>query len=233
MDLADSDPLRKAIRAQGHRIAQQDDQINILHHHMRELMERQESAMTSMGNQLNSLVQMIQMVVLPSSSTESEVALLPGVATGTLSMAATPTLFPQLSQTEHFSGDSRDRRAFLNQCELHFELQAAAFPSNHEKIAFIISHLTGRAEGCATAEWSRKSEICSSLTTFTQTFVQVFQHTTPGREAARALVKLRQGRRRVTDYATEFRTLAAESDWNPAALFDAFWKGSQRLNRII
>lgn len=35
-----------------------------------------------------------------------------------------------------------------------------------------------------------------------------FQHTSPGRDAAQV--------RKVTDYATEFRTLAADSKWNTA-----------------
>uniref|UniRef100_A0A667YW07 BED-type domain-containing protein n=1 Tax=Myripristis murdjan TaxID=586833 RepID=A0A667YW07_9TELE len=58
-------------------------------------------------------------------------------------------------------------------------------------VAFIISHLTGRAEAWATAEWSRGSITCSSLAEFTRALEQVFQHTSPGREAARSLLRLR------------------------------------------
>lgn len=36
---------------------------------------------------------------------------------------------------------------------------------------------------------------------------------------------MRQGKRKVSDYAIDFRTLAAESEWNPAALTDAFFQG--------
>lgn len=49
-----------------------------------------------------------------------------------------------------------------------------------------------------------------------------FQHTSPGLEAVRVLIEIRQGRRRVADYAVDFRTLAINSDWNNAALVDAF-----------
>ncbi len=79
MDPADSDPLRKAIQVQGHRNDQQDNKINIPCHHMMELMECQESVMTSMGNQLNSFVKVIQKVAPLSSSMEPEVASLLGV----------------------------------------------------------------------------------------------------------------------------------------------------------
>ena len=131
----------------------------------------------------------------------------------------------QLSRPERFSGESGDVRPFLTQCELHFELQASAFPTDRTKVAFIISHLSGRAEAWATAEWSRRSAACATLASFTRAFEQVFQHTSPGREAARSLLKLRQGKRKVSDYAIDFRTLASESEWNNAALTDAFFQG--------
>lgn len=35
-------------------------------------------------------------------------------------------------------------------------------------------------------------------------------------------MSLRQGRRSILDYTIEFRTLAADSGWNNAALVDAF-----------
>ena len=53
----------------------------------------------------------------------------------------------------------------------------------------------------------------------------MFDHATPGREAARGLLNLVQGSRRVTDYSIEFRTLAADSDWNASSLTDAFYSG--------
>ncbi len=46
----------------------------------------------------------------------------------------------------------------------------------------------------------------------------------PGREAAKALHALKQGKRSVLDYAIEFRTLAADSGWNQPAL-GSFYNG--------
>lgn len=62
---------------------------------------------------------------------------------------------------------------------------------------------------------------------FCETFLQVFQHTHPGREAARSLGKPQQGKRRVRDYTIEFWTVAAEwqSGWIEIALADAFFWG--------
>lgn len=57
---------------------------------------------------------------------------------------------------------------------------------------------------------------------FSETFSKMLEHTAPGREAARSPMSLRQGRRSTCDYDIDFCTLAAESDCNGAALFNAF-----------
>uniref|UniRef100_A0A3Q4ACU0 Retrotransposon gag domain-containing protein n=1 Tax=Mola mola TaxID=94237 RepID=A0A3Q4ACU0_MOLML len=129
------------------------------------------------------------------------------------------------SSPERFSGESGDCRPFISQCELHFEFNAAAFSSDRAKIVFIISHLTGLARSCATAELSRRSAVCDSLPEFIKIFTQIFQSTSLGRETAKALVSLRQGKKSVSDYAVEFRTIAADSGWNQPALIDAFLNG--------
>lgn len=84
----------------------------------------------------------------------------------------------------------------------------------------MISQIMGRALAWATDEWARVSVIYNSFQSFSD-----FHHTTPGREAARALVELKQQQRCVSDYATEFCTLAAYSGWNDSALLDAFLHG--------
>ena len=67
--------------------------------------------------------------------------------------------------------------------------------------------------------------MCSSLQLFTDTFCKTFENRPPGRETAKAPFDLRQGKARITDYAIEFRTLAADSGWNDSSLFDAFIHG--------
>ena len=228
MDSADSDPVRQALRAQGQRLAHQEEQLASLCSNLRELAARQDAMMNSLGSQftelLNALPRGVSAAAQPAADT------LPGLDADAPPPTSAASPCPQLSRPERFSGESGDVRPFLTQCELHFELQAAAFPTDRAKVAFIISHLTGRAEAWATAEWSRRSAACATLAGFTRALEQVFQHTSPGREAARTLLRLRQGRRRVSDYAIDFRTLAAESEWNPAALSDAFFQGlSERI----
>jgi len=89
----------------------------------------------------------------------------------------------------------------------------------------MLTQLTGRAWDWGTAEWEKQSAICSSVTAFSDSLRKVFDHVTPGREAARGLFNLTQGGRRVMDYSIEFRTLAAESQRNSSSLADAFYNG--------
>lgn len=42
-------------------------------------------------------------------------------------------------------------------------------------------------------------------------------------EAMCSLIKVQQGKRKITDYAIDFRTLCTQSDWNNVDLADAFF----------
>ena len=116
-------------------------------------------------------------------------------------------------------------RAFLVQCDLHFQHNPGAFSSDHGKVSFIVSHLTGRAAAWAIAEWSRDSELGYSLADFIDTMSCIFDYSSPATEASRRLLQIRQHNRQVVDYAIEFRTAAADSRWNIPALRDAFMTG--------
>lgn len=73
--------------------------------------------------------------------------------------------------------------------------------------------------------WDRRSAICDSFPLFLKTFSHIFQAMSPGREAAKALVSLRQGQRSMLDYAVKFQMLVEENGWNQLALVDAFYNG--------
>ena len=189
------------------------------------MAERQDAALTAFGGQLGFLVNHLQSPPGPPDPGLPRQPAPPAPAGPPTTPPADRRAFLELQKPQSFSGDSGDCRSFLVQCGMHFEFQAASFPTDRSKVAYILSHLTGRAEAWATAEWSRQAAICDSVDLFTDALVKIFQHTAPGREAARGLVSIRQGQRRAADYAVEFRTLAAESGWNQAALFDAFLHG--------
>ncbi len=62
----------------------------------------------------------------------------------------------------------------------------------------------------------------------------MFDRALVGREAVRMLADLRQGERSVSDYSIQFRTLAAECEWNKKAQWDMFLHGlADRIQQEI
>lgn len=89
--------------------------------------------------------------MMPADESHSGQPLVISEAAWTLSpRLLTPPV--HLSKTGKFSGDSGDCRTFIAQCELHYEFQAACFPNDRTRIAFMIFHLTGRAKKRDTSE---------------------------------------------------------------------------------
>lgn len=69
-----------------------------------------------------------------------------------------------------------------------------------------------------TAEWALNAEVCDSPNLFINSLKKIFDHSTPGHEAARVLKRLEQGRSSVADYSVVFRTLAIDNGWNEPVL---------------
>lgn len=132
---------------------------------------------------------------------------------------------PNLCPPEVFKGDADQCRAFLTQCEIHFELQPSSFPTDRSKVAYVISLLSGKAKQWGTAEWQNKSPCTFSYSVFAKELIRVFDPVLPAREAARGLLSLKQGSRSVTAYIIDFHLLAADSSWNNEALMDVFLQG--------
>ena len=199
MNPADSnpDPVQQALTSQAAAIQRHEDQLSSVSEGLQEFAARQDRNLNTIREQLNQLF-----------------------------LSARPTApEARLPPPERYSGEPGTCRPFLTQCSLLFELQPSSYPSERARVAFIISQLTGRARDWGTAEWERQSGICSSVKLFSDELKKVFDHVTPGREAARGLLSLVQGGRSVADYSIEFRTIAAESKWNADSLFDAFYHG--------
>ena len=229
MDSADSDSLRAALQAQGRKLHQTEEQYNTLRLEMQGMMDRQERVHSQVGlltNQFQQLMERLDVIVAPRAVLNpAPAAAAAAVVLPTAPSTAPSTASPRLSRPEKFSGDSGDCRPFLVQCGLQFEVNAPSFQTERAKVAYIMSHLSGRAEKWATAEWARNSHVCSSVQLFTETLGKIFNTTRPGREAARELMGIRQGNQSVSDYAIRFRTLATDSGWNEESLFDAFLYG--------
>ena len=130
----------------------------------------------------------------------------PGVAAPTPTTASapgTPThvggAMCKLAPPIPYTGEPGLCKTFLIDCSIHFELLLHAFPTERSKVAFMISHLTGRAKAWASAEWGRGASLCDTLAGFQGALVKTFDPVSSSRERAQELSHLKQGKDLVCD----------------------------------
>ncbi len=141
---------------------------------------------------------------------------------------------PRLPAPEMYAGDPNLCRAFLTKCSLFFSLQPLTFATEVSRVALVLTLLSGKAALWGTAVWENCHPCCSSFRSLSQEMRRVFDRALVGREAARMLADLRQGEQSVSDYSIQFRTLAAECEWNERAQWDMFLHGlADRIQREI
>lgn len=216
MEPADSDSVRTAVEAQGALLGHHQQELAQVHHNL-----------STLGSTLQDLTAQLQQLQFNPPASPAAAAPVPP--------APSPFREPRLSPPQPYAGEPGSCRSFLSQCSLSMELQAMSFPTQRSRVAYVITLLTGRAREWATAVWDSNATYCSSIKDFTDEMLKVFDRSPRGRDAARALMGLTQGKRSVYDFAIEFRTLAACTDWNSSALFDAFYHGlnSNILDEIV
>ena len=209
MNPADADAIREELRAQANALQRHDELVTSISGGLREMAARHERG-------LGSIHELLQRLSLSDRGPDPASPVSPPVRTPPVSDTRLPPL-------ERYSGVPGSCRPFLVQCSLAFELQPSAFPTERSQVVYIVSLLAGRARDWGTAELEKESAICSSVKLFSDELRKVFDHVTHGREVALGLFNLAQGGRSVSDYSIQFRTVAAESNWNAASLFDAFY----------
>lgn len=136
-----------------------------------------------------------------------------------------PRLEPNLPCPKPFGGEFGQCRGFLGQCELLFQFQPSRYASGGARVALVMSLLSDRALTWAIAATGSDPGLMSDYPAFLQEFRLVFDHPTDGPDAASRLHSISQGTRSVADYSLEFRTLAADSTWDDAALRSAYRRG--------
>ncbi|KAF7657495.1 hypothetical protein LDENG_00026400 [Lucifuga dentata] len=205
---AEAADLWKVVSAQEESIQQHEQQL------LRISAGVQEMAV-SHGQILLSIQQHVAWVAQPAP--------IPPVAAPMPSPVTAPTSSfapePHLSPPERYDGHPGDCQAFLTMCSLTFELQSRTYASERSWVAFIISHLSGRAREWATTEWERQSLCVSMVSLFSWELQKVFDQTISGREAAQGLLHLRQGHQSILDYSIDFWTHAIDSQWNTHSLY--------------
>ncbi|KAK3559913.1 hypothetical protein QTP86_026947 [Hemibagrus guttatus] len=137
---------------------------------------------------------------------------------------------PRLAMPEKYDGSADRCRRFLRQCEVFFAHQPGVYRDEGTRFVFLLSLLTGRALDWASAVWDSDPQIRSSFTYLAGMIRDVFEYPAGGKDISLQLMELRQGSDSTVDYAIKFRTLAAQSGWNNAALWAVFHEG---LNPVL
>ncbi|KAG1934059.1 retrotransposable element [Pimephales promelas] len=132
---------------------------------------------------------------------------------------------PRVNNPPCYAGEPTECLPFLTQCKVVFSLQPTTYDRERSRIAYVISLLKGRAREWGTAVWNAEGECLSHYSRFREEMLRVFDRSVHGPEASRALSSLRQGRRTVSDFSVEFRTLATSCGWNEPALVARFTEG--------
>lgn len=119
---------------------------------------------------------------------------------------AQPSPHPEPHLPDTYDGDPSTFRSFLSP-SMTFEPHP--YSSKSSQVAFMITHLTASAR-----EWDRQSVTCRPAKSSAEALPQVFR--SPGKEAARGQLALRQRGSRVAGHAICF--LTAESEWDENCL---------------
>ncbi|KAK3557140.1 hypothetical protein QTP70_024734 [Hemibagrus guttatus] len=132
---------------------------------------------------------------------------------------------PRLALPEKFNGSADRCCGFLRQCEVFFLHQPGMYREEGTKCAFLMSLLTDRALEWASAVWHADPQIKASYDYFSGMIREVFGYPAGSKDISVHLMELHQGSEVAADYAIRFRTLAAQSGWNDAALWAVFRAG--------
>uniref|UniRef100_A0A3B1K9L6 Ty3 transposon capsid-like protein domain-containing protein n=1 Tax=Astyanax mexicanus TaxID=7994 RepID=A0A3B1K9L6_ASTMX len=200
--LMDDNKVEAAVGNQG-RVLEQHSQLFESITHTVTALSTQQSEQHSQLAQITTSLQGIASQ-LAQLSVANPVSLASASSPPVSSFTQPATAFP-VSKPDKYDGAPDSCRGFLLQISLFFANSAVG--SDSARISFFISRLTGKALEWATAVWPSMER--ATYEHFLKEFKLVFDHPHYGQSQGELLVKLRQENRSVSDYALEFRTLAA------------------------
>lgn len=143
-------------------------------------------------------------------------------------LSQTPALVPKIIMPEKFDGCRDGFRAFMAQIELVFSIQAQRYASDEVKISTIGTLLSGQALKWMTPMLENREkfkDVLCDYSRFKSCFRDAFAPVEQVMVSANRLRRLNQGRRKVSEYAAEFRLVASDLSFNDSALLDQFHHG--------
>ncbi|XP_012601865.1 retrotransposon-like protein 1 [Microcebus murinus] len=119
----------------------------------------------------------------------------------------------RLPTPKNFSGDRREFHEFIVLCQLTLQSYPRMFYSDHLRVGYVISHLSGLALEWAKALLRENSPLMGDFPAFLEAMSEVFEYRQTLRVAEEAMFNIRQGNRSASEYINEFRSLVPTLGW--------------------
>ncbi len=132
---------------------------------------------------------------------------------------------PKVSLPDKFDGTRTRFRGFINQIKLIIRLQPQRYPDDFRRVGLVGTLLSGPAQAWFAPLIETSSPLLDNFDDFLKEFEATFGETDRRRSALTRLYSLHQGMRAVSVYASEFRQLACDVQWDGQALCDHFRRG--------
>ena len=132
---------------------------------------------------------------------------------------------PKVRLPDPFDGDRRQLRGFLNQLRLVWRIQPRRYPTDAIKVALLGTLLKGSALQWFSPLLEADDPRLNNADTIIQLLEDAFGDPDRQNTASRKIEMLSQGRRPASVYASEFRLIAGDLDWNDSAKMHQFQRG--------
>ena len=123
-----------------------------------------------------------------------------------------------------FNGNPGDCRTFICKIKYLFFVHPHLYPTERQQVGLIVELLTGAAQAWVTPLLETQDDILSDLQEFLHRFSTTFGTVEPRAKAERAIGLLHQTGS-IQDYATQFRTITVDLNWDSEALIYTFRRG--------
>ena len=140
-------------------------------------------------------------------------------------LSPTTSMEPNISLPDKFDGTRKHFRGFINQIKLIIQLQPQRYADDFRQVGLIGTLLSGAAQAWFAPLVETSSPLLQDFPAFLAEFEATFGDTDRRRTAITKLYSLHQGMRPVSVYASEFRQLACDVQWDGQALCDHFRRG--------
>ena len=129
---------------------------------------------------------------------------------------------PNVSLPDKFDGMRSRLRGFINQICLIIRLQPQRYSDDFQRVGLISMLLTGQAQAWFAPLVETSSPLLTDFEEVHTDFEVTFGETNKRSATLNKLYALQRGQRATSIYASEFRQLACDVEWDGQALLDQF-----------